>query len=209
MTETLDAQKLELEEIHERLQSLQQAKDDLETLFTSTSTTLATTQGELEATANELATASAELEQTQAELEVAALERDQTQFISMQQAATEEGLRQQAESLVAVAETTTQHVDGLHAKIGRKSAVEAHNLTASQQLEGNVVAQVEASKHSLRQFEQKQHASLTTSASTINGFADKVANNMSALTASVKSTACLRLEWPLTGLPRWRRPKPS
>jgi kinesin family protein 11 len=209
MTDTLDAQKLELEEINERLQTLQQAKDDLQTLFASTAATLTTTQSQLEETATELATASAELEHTRAELQVTALERDQTHFISTQQAATEDTLRQQAESLVGVAETTTQHVEGLHAKIGRKSAVEAHNVTASQQLEQSVKSQVEASKQGLQAFQQQHHANLTASASVMQEFANKVSDNMTSLTAAVRKAILYAMQRAYSSTCRWSKRKCS
>lgn len=185
MTETLETQKAELEDLTGRIESLRKEMADLQELFDDTSSTLTTTQAQLEETAQDLAETSRHLAATEAELQTTALERDQTVFISEQQAATEDELRTQAQALVTVAETTTEHVEGLHAKIGRKAAVEAHNLTAGQSLQGKVAVQVTASKQGLSAYSQQQQAAMAATVTKLQGFTDQVASTMASMAQTV------------------------
>eukprot|EP00730_Choanoeca_flexa_P019056 TRINITY_DN9293_c0_g1_i1.p1 TRINITY_DN9293_c0_g1~~TRINITY_DN9293_c0_g1_i1.p1 ORF type:complete len:970 (+),score=413.44 TRINITY_DN9293_c0_g1_i1:312-3221(+) len=185
MTETLEAQKQELEAMTARMEVLKKELADLQVLYDTTSATLTTTKAELAATARELQETAEALVRTEQALAAVTLERDQTMFIAEQRAKTEVELRSQAEDLVAVAETTTAHVEGLHAKIGRKAAVEAHNVSASQSMQASLDQQLATSKQDLGAFACEQQAALTTAAERMAAYTSSVEDSMAKMAKAV------------------------
>ena len=99
-------------------------------LFETTSQQLLETKESLAATAQSLAVTENTLQETQETLAVTAHAKAQTEFLLSAHVVGHDELHAQATTLLATAETATLHVEGLHGKIARKTAVEQHNQSA-------------------------------------------------------------------------------
>jgi kinesin family protein 11 len=186
MTTQIQCQMEALEEKRATLEALKADMDSLQELFHATEAELGGTRTALEETGRALELTQSELDQTQQRLQKTELERDQTEFIAEARAATEDVLRAQASELVQVAETTTEHISGLHAKIARKAHVEQHNLGATESMEAEVASAVDQANQVLHTFTASHSEQTQALVTTVQTMAETMGTELSAMAAAVR-----------------------
>jgi hypothetical protein len=125
-----DGLKSSVGELTARMTAIEEEMTKTSALFESTSVQLQETHAALAETTETLAATKSTLENTQDTLAKTAHAKAQSEFLLGAHVTGQDVLHTQATALLETAAITTTHVDGLHAKISRKVAVEAHNRAA-------------------------------------------------------------------------------
>ncbi|KAA0195429.1 hypothetical protein HAZT_HAZT002146 [Hyalella azteca] len=155
MVNTMEQQ---TKEIGEKISQIRTLEEDLERkteLFLETQRLLDDTSERLSVTENKLVGTRQSLRSTQSLLHHTAQQRDEQKYLVEAHEKTEGILHDQAQALISVADTTTQHIELLHDKIRRKSEVEEHNLTASEMFKNDFCGRMSAMVASLTAVKQQ------------------------------------------------------
>ncbi|XP_033098854.1 kinesin-like protein KIF11 [Anneissia japonica] len=111
---------------------------------------------QLEETSKTLEDTQANLTTTKKVLRDTTQDRDEQKHLVSKHVTTEKSLYSQATSLLGVTKESTSDVEGLHAKLDRKRAVEKHNNNAQKTFQDNFHAQMQSLHGSLTNFSEKQ-----------------------------------------------------
>ena len=117
----------DIEELNTKVAGYTEESRKLNTLFEEASASLAVAANARDAAESELVGTKASLVETAAELKETTIDRDNQKHIVSEQVETEVALKREATDLLAMADTTTEHISELHAKIDRKGGVVEHN----------------------------------------------------------------------------------
>ncbi|XP_046563790.1 kinesin-like protein KIF11-B [Haliotis rubra] len=127
MQNKISQQEDSIQEFEEKITALTEEMTSLSELFTDTKKELEETSEQLTVTTKNLEETTVTLQETQVNLKHTTQDRDEQQFLVGEHVKTEDLLYTEATELLSTAESSTSDVSGLHAKLDRKRAVEAHN----------------------------------------------------------------------------------
>ncbi|XP_005094304.1 kinesin-like protein KIF11-B isoform X2 [Aplysia californica] len=119
-----------IQEMEDKITHMTDELKNLTELFTDTKEELTVTTEKLVSTTQVLEVTTETLQKTDKELKVTKQDRDEQKYLVEEHVKNEDSLYSQAEQLLSTAESSVSDVGGLHDKIDRKKAVEAHNETA-------------------------------------------------------------------------------
>ncbi|XP_038070916.1 kinesin-like protein KIF11-A [Patiria miniata] len=163
MEQSISSKTLSIQEKEDKIAALLDEITKINDILSDTKEELEETTGQLETTTRTLVQTTHTLQKTETDLRVTTTDRDQQKYLLGEHVKTEEKLSQEAKKLLSVAEGSTADLEGVHAKLNRKRAVESHNATVQEVFEANLADKLQAVQDSMTEFgdiQQRRYASL-------------------------------------------------
>lgn len=181
MQDQLKASQDSVVRLESQLTTKSKQLDDITSMFSTTSDKLRETTEVLKATDNELVETKAALAETQSTLEHTQDTLEENAEIIRHRQQTEKVLHANASAILKTLDVRENDVEGLHAKISRKSAMEEENRAISQSFRKYVGGKVEDMSSQLKRFRSAQSDQFSQVKSTVHKFMEDKAADMDKL----------------------------
>jgi hypothetical protein len=181
MHQNLASQKDEIEELSASITARTEELKKIQALFATTEAELQVTSASLKETRtvlDETEIARAQAEDDKVEAEAA---RDEAKYVLGETQTTESVLHRQATGLVDVAQTTSSHVDALHAKVSRAVEVTETNQQVAHTAKDMILKGITTASHRAQIFEEKQSEQLGSMRCDVASFVHSMTIRMAEL----------------------------
>ncbi|XP_022091821.1 kinesin-like protein KIF11-A [Acanthaster planci] len=213
MEQSISSQALSIQEKEEKISALLDEIAKINDILSDTKEELEETSSQLQMTTKTLVKTTHTLQKTETDLRVTTTDRDQQKFLLGEHVKTEEKLSTEAKKLLTVAESSTADLEGVHAKLDRKRAVESHNATAQEVFEANLADKLQAVQDSMAEFGdvQQQRCSILqdnfknlasvrstevqSMCSQVAGMIDSLESQVVGMETDSQQTCCSWHEW--------------
>ena len=175
----------QIEELEGQIKASTEELAKITASFEKTSVELEETSAKLAETAQTLDTVTTEYLETAEALEVQVVKTEETEFLLDTRATTETALHREATKVIEVADVTTAHIDKLHEKVMRKSAVEQHNAGSRSQFADMIASECTGIHGSILSFATGQAESIEGIRTSMQAFMAQTQTRLTELGAKV------------------------
>ncbi|GBG28905.1 Kinesin-like protein KIF11 [Hondaea fermentalgiana] len=165
MTMQIESQSTQIEELEDALEHRQKELSELKDLFEETSSKLEDTSAKLEDTEQELGQTKTELTETKDELQTQVTLVEETRVLVGAHQDTEAKLQERTRELHTVLDEAKGDIENLHAKVQRKTDLEAKNMNASRRYQDSTLDALTGVSREAASFCERQlhhHAALAS-----------------------------------------------
>ncbi|XP_071090548.1 kinesin-like protein KIF11-A [Haliotis cracherodii] len=191
MQNKISQQEDAIQEFEEKITALTEEMTTLSELFTDTKKELEETSEQLTVTTKNLEETTTTLQETQVTLKHTTQDRDEQQFLVGEHVKTEDNLYTEATQLLTTAESSTSDVSGLHAKLDRKRAVEAHNEESQLTFQDRFCNDISNMRNSVNTFLSQQDSFKASALSNIETMLSRGKSQADSLTSQMTGLVSL------------------